>query len=93
MRANKTALNVFLSIDEIENGNGECIQETTTRPKSRKQPKDTNGSSIQRENPLPRCVFQLTPRLNMLFKSQLDLIVLRFLPIKRNKYTGHWCYL
>ena len=29
---------------KIENGNGECVKETTTQPKSRQQPKATNGS-------------------------------------------------
>lgn len=28
----------------MENGNVECVKETTTRPHSGKQPKDTNGS-------------------------------------------------
>lgn len=35
---------------QIENGDGECLKETITRPKSDKQPKATNGPSIQREN-------------------------------------------
>ena len=37
--------------DKIENENGECVKETTIRPKSRKQPKATNEYSTQRENP------------------------------------------
>ena len=36
---------------KIENGNGEYVKETTSRPKSWQQPKATNGSSMQRENP------------------------------------------
>ena len=46
---------------EIENGNGECVKETTTRLKSKQQPKATNGSSIQRETPAPGGVLQLAP--------------------------------
>jgi len=32
-----------------KNGNGECVKETTTRPKSGKQPKATHGSSMNGE--------------------------------------------
>lgn len=41
---------------KIENGNMEsleCVRKTTTRSNSRKQPKVTNGSSSQQENPVP----------------------------------------
>ena len=31
----------------MKNGNGEVVKETTTQPKSKKQPKATNGSSNQ----------------------------------------------
>ena len=34
-------------ITKIENGNGECVKEKTTQPKSIKQPKATNRSSTQ----------------------------------------------
>ena len=47
---------------KIENGNGECVKETTTRPKIGKQAKATNGPSIQRENPTFVGVFQLAPK-------------------------------
>ena len=38
---------------KIENGNGEYVKETTTCSKSIQQPKDTDGSSTQRENVAP----------------------------------------
>ena len=46
---------------EIENWNGECVKETTTRLKSRQHPKTTNGSSMQRETPAPGGFLQLAP--------------------------------
>ena len=48
--------------DQIENGNRECVKETTTRPNSRLQPKFTNGSSMQRETPAPGSVLKLAPK-------------------------------
>ena len=36
---------------KIENENGECVKETTTGLKIKKQPKGTNGSATQLENP------------------------------------------
>ena len=47
---------------EIENGNGECVKETTTRSKINQQPMATNGSSIQRETPAPGGVLKLAPK-------------------------------
>ena len=47
--------------NKIENGNGECAKETTTRP-SRQQQKVTNRSSMQREIPAPGDVLQLGPK-------------------------------
>ena len=49
-------------IHKIENGNGECAKETTTRPESRQQQKVTNRSSMQREIPAPGGVLQLAPK-------------------------------
>ena len=49
-------------LDKIENGNGEYVKETTTRPKSRQQPKATNGSSTQRENSARGGGPQLAPK-------------------------------
>ena len=40
---------VFTHILKIENRNGECVKETTTQPKNKKQAKATNGSSTQQE--------------------------------------------
>lgn len=37
----------------LENGNGECVKETTSRAKSRPQSKATNESSTHRRNPPP----------------------------------------
>lgn len=39
--------------NEIQNKNWECVKETATQPKSRKQPKYNNGFSKQQENPAP----------------------------------------
>ena len=44
---------VSLFYSEIENGNTECVKETTNPPKSRQQPKATNGFSMQQETPAP----------------------------------------
>ena len=44
---------------KIENGNGECVKETITRPENRQQQKVTNRSSMQRETPAPGGVLQL----------------------------------
>ena len=52
------------SIYKIENGNWEYFKETTTQPKSRQQPKSTNGSSTQRLNPALGVGHQLTPKYN-----------------------------
>ena len=43
--------------NKIENGNGEYVKETTTRPKSRQ-----TESSMQRENPALRSGPQLAPK-------------------------------
>ena len=48
-------------IHKIENGNGEYVKETTTRPKSRQQWKATDWSSRQQENPAPVSGPQLAP--------------------------------
>lgn len=40
-----------INVVKLKNGNRECVVESTTQPKSRKQPKATKGYSIQRENP------------------------------------------
>ena len=55
--------------NKIENGNGEYVIETTTWPKSRQQPKTTNGSSMQRETPAPGCMLQLA--LNKMYASSV----------------------
>ena len=47
----------------MENGNGECAKETTTRPQNRHQQKVTR-SSMQRETPVPGGVLQLAPKQN-----------------------------
>ncbi|OPL33261.1 hypothetical protein AM593_04934, partial [Mytilus galloprovincialis] len=59
-------------VNKIENGNGECIKETTTRPKSKKQPKATNGSSTQRENPAPGGGLQLALDINTVLASAIN---------------------
>ena len=46
----------------MENGNGECVKETTTRQKSRKQPTATNEFSTQQENPTARGGIWLAPK-------------------------------
>ena len=58
----KMGVGFLLSCDKIENGNGKYVKETTTRPKSRQQPKAINGSSTQRENPAPGDGPQLAPK-------------------------------
>ena len=45
--------------NKTENGNRECVKETTNRLKNKQQPKATNGSSIQREIPPPGGVLHL----------------------------------
>ena len=50
---------------KIENGNRECVKETTTRPKSRQQLVATNWSSMQRETLTPGGVFYLAPNKNV----------------------------
>ena len=47
-----------------KNGNGECVKETITRPKKKKkkQPKDIDGPSTQREYCAPGGVIQLPPK-------------------------------
>ena len=63
MDYNNTYTNHLVRLqDKIENGNGECVKLTTTRPQSRQQPKATIGSSIQRETPAPGGVLRLTPK-------------------------------
>ena len=69
----------IFSVYEIENGNGECAKETTTRPKSRQQQKVTNRSSIQRQILAPGGVLQLAPKqtytgsviMNIILNSKL----------------------
>lgn len=51
----------------MENGNGEYVNEKTTRSKSRKQPKDNKGFSTQRENPEPGGGLQMPGSLNTCF--------------------------
>ena len=38
---------IIFFLIKIENGNGECVKETTTQTKIKKQQKATNGSSMQ----------------------------------------------
>ena len=52
------------------NGNGEYVKETTTRPKSRQQPRATNGSSTQRENSAPGGGPQLAPKSNCVLENE-----------------------
>ena len=50
---------------QIDNGNGRCVKETTTRPNSRTQPTATNGYLTQRENPAPGDGFKMAPKQNV----------------------------
>lgn len=45
----------------IENGDVECIKETTSQLKSRKHPKATNWSSTKKDNPKPGGVLTDSP--------------------------------
>lgn len=49
----ETIINDILYIYGKEKGNGECLKDTTTRPKSWLQHNAINGSSTQWENPAP----------------------------------------
>ena len=48
--------------NKIVKGKGECVKEITFPPKSIKQPKVTNGSSMQRETSAPGCALQMAPK-------------------------------
>ena len=61
----------FQLIDKIENGNGECVKETTLDQEAENSRRPPNGSQIQRENPIPRIMLQLF--LNLLKSSFLYL--------------------
>ena len=67
--------------NKIENGNGECVKETTTRPQNRHQQKVTNRSSMQWEIPAPGCdrfIFWVVSHFITLmpFISEFSLVVL-----------------
>ena len=53
---------VILSLNKIENGNGKCVKEITTRSKSRKQLRLPMGLQYTREHLTPRGVLQLAPK-------------------------------
>ena len=48
-------------LNKIEKGKWEYVKEKTTRPKSRQQPKATNESSMQWDNPAPGGGPQMDP--------------------------------
>lgn len=51
---NYTNFNIIQNLrNKINNGNGECVKEVTTRQKSIKQLNASNGSLTQRENLVP----------------------------------------
>ena len=50
-------------MNKIEKENGKCVKEITTWPKSRKQTKDSNGSSTQQENTTTGDMLQLDAKL------------------------------
>ena len=54
-----TLYNVPLISNKIENENRERVKETTTRSKSKQQPKATHASSIQRETSTSGGMLQL----------------------------------
>ena len=61
---NRDGIFIILEIklpNKIENENGENVKETTTRPKSRKQLKATNGSLIQLKNLASDGILQVAP--------------------------------
>ena len=59
---------------KIENGNGECVNETTTHPKSRQQQKATNWSPMQRETHEPEACFRWP--LNKMYTSSVIMDVI-----------------
>ena len=51
-----------MEIGNMSKRQREYVKETTTRPKSRQQPKATNGSSMQPDNPTLGGRPQLAPK-------------------------------
>ena len=73
----KWVVKIFMKISrwinvEIQNEKKECVKETTTRPKSRKQQKAITISSTQQENPASAWRLQLALKHNCTSAEKMD---------------------